>query len=269
MASTATAEAISSRSHTQTKSAHEPDNMESNHDLPARTMADDEHEQSDLQTEDPATTAASEELRQTTISDSIANHSKAEPVEGDSDSAETEDKDMGGTVKASTPEPAVNHAQDEEMKGLLSPPKKKRGRDDQEEEAALEQSSEKDETSSADGTATNGKRTRSEPEKKRVRDKEASSSLSGAPNALAGFAGASVLADPGAAKLDKVFPEPPPNPFPNFCPKTLPLPLALPMPPKPPLAAPPNPEDAPLVPPKLNPELGLSLARAPKPLVVV
>lgn len=82
----------------------------------------------------------------------------------------------------------------------------------------------------------------------------ASSSLSGAPNAFAGFAGAGTFSFPGAAKLESFGPAPPANPFPSLEPKTLPL------------ASPPNPDVVPL--PKPNPDVDLSLeASPPNPLV--
>ena len=81
-----------------------------------------------------------------------------------------------------------------------------------------------------------------------------SSSLSGAPKALAGLlTGVSFLS--GAAKLESFGPEPTAKPLPSADPNTLPLPSA------------PNPEVDVL--PNPNPEAGLSPDRPPKPLVVI
>lgn len=82
-----------------------------------------------------------------------------------------------------------------------------------------------------------------------------SSSLSGAPNALAGFAPAATLCCPeAAAKLESLGPDPPANPLLSFEPNTLPVPR----PPKPELVLPPN----------ENPLAGLPL-KAPNPLGAV
>lgn len=81
----------------------------------------------------------------------------------------------------------------------------------------------------------------------------ASSSLSGAPNALAGLV-STMLSLVGAAKLDSLGPEPPAKPFPRAVPKTLPE------------ANPPNPEvGAPV--PNAKPDAGLFPVAIPKPPV--
>ena len=82
-----------------------------------------------------------------------------------------------------------------------------------------------------------------------------SSSLSGAPNALAGLVPTISFSFPGAAKDDSFGPAPPANPLPSLDPNTLPL------------DRPPNPEVVPL--PKPKPDAGLSPVKAPNPLAGV
>ncbi|KAI9054913.1 hypothetical protein LZ554_002057 [Drepanopeziza brunnea f. sp. 'monogermtubi'] len=148
---------------------------EPNHDLPARTIVmagDKRHEQTSSHKEDPATMAASEELKHTTISDKAA----APRVHDPADVPAAEDKVMEENENVSTPEleaeAEVEHAesQDEELRERLSSPKKKRGRDADED--AQDSGDDVDEPgSSADGSVANGNRTtRSGPEKKRPRD---------------------------------------------------------------------------------------------------
>jgi hypothetical protein len=169
MSSSAAADLLPSDNNQKTGEVnHQSDVMESNHDLPARLMTDEERRQ--IQKEDPATMAASEELKHTTISDKITKESRTE-----SNSNETEptgeDKEMGETEKASTPEPEHTDAQDEEMIERLSSPKKKRGRDQDEETRDLEDDNPNEPGSSADSSIVNGNRTtRLGPEKKRPRD---------------------------------------------------------------------------------------------------
>jgi hypothetical protein len=141
------------------------DALDSNHDLPARTIREDQHEQPQPPKDDPATVAASEELKHTSISDKVACETEADLGSADVEAA-GEDKDM----KASTPDGNLTDAQDEEMRERLSSPKKKRGRDQDEDEDKKDSSDDRgdDPTSSADGSVVNGNRTtRSEPEKKR------------------------------------------------------------------------------------------------------
>lgn len=147
--------------------------MESNHDLPARTMAlaeDERHEHGDAHKDDPATMAASEELKHTTISDNTATKSRVlEPAVEPAG----EDKVMEETPKAGTPDLEPSEAQDEEMRERLSSPKKKRGRDQDEDDDTknIGDDNVDEPGSSADGSVVNGSRTmRSEPEKKRPRD---------------------------------------------------------------------------------------------------
>jgi len=136
--------------------------------------SDNEHREPN-QKDDPATMAASEELKHTTISDKVVN---PKPAEEDPSRMETglplgdDDKAMGGTAKESTPEvDTTTDAQDEEMRERISSPKKKRGRDQDEDLRDLEGDKLGGAGSTAEGHTLNGSRTmRSGPEKKRPRD---------------------------------------------------------------------------------------------------
>ncbi|TVY49471.1 Nucleoporin [Lachnellula occidentalis] len=167
MSSTADAEAHSSTTTEQSQSSnHPPDPMP----LPAARTMDDA--QSDHTTtpskDDPATMAASEELKHTTISDKVLPTSlKDQPRHAGAG----EDKTMKETVKEGTPEADLTDAQDEEMRERITSPKKKRGRDQDEETRDLDDNNLDEPGSSADGSVINGSRTtRSGPEKKRPRD---------------------------------------------------------------------------------------------------
>jgi len=170
MSSSAAADAVAPEKGDQSPLIHtpEPDVMESNHDLPARTVADEDkkgHPQ--LEKDDPATTAAREELKHTTISDRIST-TRVGLANAEAES-EVEDKPM--EERASTPDAEPSDAQDEEMKERLSSPKKKRGRDQDDDTRELEGGSADEPGSAADGSVLNGNRTiRSGPEKKRPRD---------------------------------------------------------------------------------------------------
>jgi hypothetical protein len=170
MSTPAAADADPTNLPTQTQSVNQAE-TESNRDLPARTMAEDErHDQPTLQKEDPATVAASEELRHTSISDNVAAASKGDTVVAEAEPAEG-DKEMRESGKANTPDPEPSDAQDEEMRERLSSPKKKRGRDQDEDVKELEDDNPDEPGSSADGSVVNGSRsTRLGPEKKRPRD---------------------------------------------------------------------------------------------------
>lgn len=151
--------------------------IQTNHNLTSRTMTTDEHEQpptnSQNGNEDPATNAASEELKHTTITDKPSAERKddAETTEPEVEST-AEDKVMHETGPTSS-SPALSDERDEEMRERLSSPKKKRGRDQDDDGRALREEDE-ERGSSADGDAVNGSRSkrleRLEPEKKRVRD---------------------------------------------------------------------------------------------------
>lgn len=148
-----------------------PDAMESNLDLPAQSMAmaeDEKHEHGDAHKDDPATMAASEELKHTTISDNTATKSRVQEPAGE---PAGKDKVMEETPKAGTPELESTEVQDEEMRERLSSPKKKRGRDQDDDTKDLGEDKVDEPGSSADTSVVNGSRTtRSEPEKKRPRD---------------------------------------------------------------------------------------------------
>jgi hypothetical protein len=154
----------------------EPDVMESNHDLPARTMAEeDKKEQAHTERDDPATTAAREELKHTTISDRIT-PSRVGPANTEAE-PEGEDKQM--KERMSTPDAEPSDAQDEEMRERLSSPKKKRGRDQDDDIRELDDGNADEQGSIADGSVLNGNRTiRSGPEKKRPRDTSEEGELS-------------------------------------------------------------------------------------------
>jgi hypothetical protein len=134
-----------------------------NHDLPARSGAEDE-EGHQREADDAATMAASEELRHTSISDRINPASRREDAEGRS-GLHQGDKAMGEHVRSQTPE-------HDELKERLSSPKKKRGRDFEDEGRDVAESEVGEKGSSVTaGSAVNTSRTsRSEPEKKRPRD---------------------------------------------------------------------------------------------------
>ncbi|PBP17163.1 dead deah box DNA helicase [Diplocarpon rosae] len=150
---------------------HKADAIEPNHESPARTviLAENEQpEQSATHKEDPATMAASEELKHTTISDKATVprvlESAMQPAGGDH-------KAVAEMATASPSELEPTDARYEEMKDRLSSPKKKRGRDQVEDAKELGDDNVDEAGSSADGSLVNGSRTtRSGPEKKRHRD---------------------------------------------------------------------------------------------------
>lgn len=139
---------------------HAAESSTANHDLPARSPKEEVNTQA--QTDDAATMAASEELRHTTISD------KADPTThgegaGVGPEAHEEGREMGEHARASTP-------QHDYLSERLSSPKKKRGRDFEDETRDLEADAGQN-GSTTEGCAANPSRTaRSEPEKKRPRD---------------------------------------------------------------------------------------------------
>lgn len=122
--------------------------------------------------EDPATQAASENLKHASISEK-------EPSSGIEISANSElestvaEKIEGESARPITPERVEpSDARDEEMKERISSPKKKRGREHDDEARDLETASSIEEVAtSPNGSAVNGGRTtRLAPEKKRHRD---------------------------------------------------------------------------------------------------
>jgi hypothetical protein len=179
MSSSAAADAVAPQRPDQLPLNHEsnePDVMQSNHDLPARTVVDeDKNEQAHAEKDDPATTAAREELKHTSISDRIS-PSRVEPLNTEAE-PEGEDKQMKERV--GTPELEPSDAQDEEMRERLSSPKKKRGRDQDDDTRELDDGNTDVQGSAADGSGLNGNRTiRSGPEKKRPRDTSEDEGLS-------------------------------------------------------------------------------------------
>lgn len=153
---------------------HEREMLETNHNLPARTMADEDRARHDDK-DDAATMATSKELEQTTISDRVDVASeKPTSSERHEDVDEEGDKEMPEpeAVKPQTPEPSAPETVevDEDMRDRISSPKKKRGRD-QDDDARDVESVEAGETASSVEGVLNGSRTmRSGPEKKRPRD---------------------------------------------------------------------------------------------------
>ena len=167
MSSTAPADAAATEhpDHLPEPVNNEPDVMESKPDLPAQTVADeDNNETAPAQKDDPATMAASEELKHTRISE------KSSAVELASTEVEPVGGDKPMEERAVTPEGEYTEVQDEEMRERLSSPKKKRGRDQVEDTKESEGNNE-EAGATADGSVLNGNRTiRSGPEKKRPRD---------------------------------------------------------------------------------------------------
>ena len=132
----------------------------SNNDAPAQTIAEDDtndHAHKD----DPATAAASEELRHASISD------KTRP---ELEVLQSRD-DVTLPVKEKTPELDAVDTKDSDMREGLASPKKKRHRDQDDDVQHLEGDEGNESGSTADGSAVNGGRTmRLGPEKKRHRD---------------------------------------------------------------------------------------------------
>lgn len=120
----------------------------------------------DQDKEDPATVAASEELKHTYISDKIENSSGTGSKSTNHGSAE--DKEMGGPVKASTPDPEVSEEQEDDLRERLSSPKKKRGRDQDDEVKGAGDVKEDESGNVSDADALNGAKL--EPDRKRPRD---------------------------------------------------------------------------------------------------
>lgn len=117
----------------------------------------------DHPSDDPATAAASEELKHTTLSDRAIPASESHAAHASTAENVDEDKHMEGTHKDTTPDAEPTDAQNEELRERLSSPKKKRGRD-QEDETECSDDSKLDEGSADGATANEGR------EKKRHRD---------------------------------------------------------------------------------------------------
>jgi hypothetical protein len=143
-------------------------------------MADDPHNTSDISdhaeptvaaNEDAETTAARRELKQTSISE------KAGPVPLSQDDKSASEDDAPKAARRLTPPLNLNAAKEDVLKEQISSPKKKRAHDELDEnkdvaEAPLEGVSGK----APSTTAVQSRTDRSEPEKKRPRDRQASAS---------------------------------------------------------------------------------------------
>ncbi len=173
MSATATADPDSSHPDYALSPKQIPDKMEANQDLPARTMADGEQHElipEHIEKDDPATIAASEELKHTTISDKTMAIPRVGPTAEQRGFVYKKDKSISENPRSSTPESNPTNEQDEEMRERISSPKKKRGRDIDDEGTRGTEDDNDDPSSSADGSVSGGRTTRSEPEKKRPRD---------------------------------------------------------------------------------------------------
>ena len=151
----------------------EDHNNNSSYSSPTQTMTKDKIEETPTaQKEDPATVAASEELKHTSISDRGTGSIKETPPETESVVSRSEvSVQETAKAKATTPDPPPFDAHDEEMRERLSSPKKKRGRDQDEDLKDLAGANGAAQDSSAEGSVANGGRpVRLEPQKKRPRD---------------------------------------------------------------------------------------------------
>jgi len=166
MTPTAPADAIPAGSHT--KATHEHSSNMANNEVMEQGEAYKRSYDND-DNEDPATQAASENLKHASISEK-------EPPEtstlraADSKAPEHLEEESGRPITPEQAEPS--DAQDEEMKERISSPKKKRGREQDDEARDLEAAGGVEEVgASPNGSAVNGGRTtRLAPEKKRHRD---------------------------------------------------------------------------------------------------
>jgi hypothetical protein len=123
--------------------------------------------------EDADTAAATEELKQTVISDKISI-----PTDSDLVNTQTSAAIQDKTGRDTTPERDLPDAQDEDLKEQISSPKKKRAHDQVEEDS---QALDNDAKSVESNDSAKDRAIRSEPEKKRPRDKVAESQDGDAP----------------------------------------------------------------------------------------
>jgi hypothetical protein len=143
-------------------------------------MADDPHNTSDISdlaepavaaNEDAETTAARRELKQTTISE------KAGPVSLSQDDKSASEDDAPKAARRLTPPLNLNAAKEDALKEQLSSPKKKRAHDELDENKDVAEAPLDGAPGTGPSTAPGQSRTdRSEPEKKRPRDRQASAS---------------------------------------------------------------------------------------------
>jgi hypothetical protein len=169
MSSTAPADTVPTGSHTKAADQHSSE-MASPEVMEQPRSRNPGYDNDD--NEDPATQAASENLKHASISEKEPPESleTSNTMEGDSTAPE---QNEGETTRPITPEAAEpSDAQDEEMKERISSPKKKRGREQDDEIRDPEAAGNVEEVgASPNGTAVNGRRTtRLAPEKKRHRD---------------------------------------------------------------------------------------------------
>ncbi|TGO20807.1 hypothetical protein BPAE_0264g00090 [Botrytis paeoniae] len=155
------------RDHTKSINS-KSDDIEENHNSPAPTLTT-EGENDNSQKDDAATMAASEELKHTSISDKLPLPTET-PSQIPQTEAQTEDKDMSGTDKDTTPEAEPIDAQDEEMRDRVSSPKKKRGRDQEDDTTQVEDDGGRNNGITSEGSLNGSRTMRSGPEKKRPRD---------------------------------------------------------------------------------------------------
>ncbi|KAL2267488.1 hypothetical protein VTJ83DRAFT_4765 [Remersonia thermophila] len=154
-------------------------------------MADDPHNTSDISDvaepaapakEDAETTAARRELKQTSISEKTASGAVRRPQDDDKSGSDDDAPKRKKVARGLTPPTALNAGRDEDLKEQVSSPKKKRAHDELDEtkdaaDAPAEGSADK---AAGDGAAPAGSQSRtdrSEPEKKRPRDRQASASV--------------------------------------------------------------------------------------------
>jgi hypothetical protein len=169
MTPTAPADAITAGAHTKATDVHSSD-MANNEVMEQGEAHKQSYDNDD--NEDPATQAASENLKHASISEKEPPESLRTSTlrEADSKAPEQLEEEPGRPITPEQAEPS--DAQDEEMKERISSPKKKRGREQDDEARDLEAAGTVEEVgASPNGSAVNGGRTtRLAPEKKRHRD---------------------------------------------------------------------------------------------------
>ncbi len=169
MSPTAPADAIPARSHAKATDEHSADMA--NSEVMEQGEAQKQSYNND-DNEDPATQAASENLKHASISEKEPPQSLETSVamEGQSTASDRMEEESARPITPEAAEPS--DAQDEEMKERISSPKKKRGREQDDEARDLEAAGSVDEAgASPNGSSVNGGRTtRLAPEKKRHRD---------------------------------------------------------------------------------------------------
>lgn len=141
-------------------------------------MADDPHNTSDISDtvdvgnakEDAETTAARRELKQTTISEKSGKDTAASSQDDKSASGDEKPADKP-TLKASTPESDSPRLDPHDLKEQVSSPKKKRAHDELDE--GIQESPKKVSSETTSTIPIKSRSDRSEPEKKRPRDRQA------------------------------------------------------------------------------------------------